>query len=261
MNTEKSISEERVVCVSAGQYEIGCHSIPNASPVHSRRVDEFWIDREPLSFAHFEVFVAGAGYYQQDLWKDSKATGVDFLTHYSVDRRCADLRKHAEKIIGQLNVVNPTSREIPLVGLTWMEAAAVCRFFKARLPFEYEWEVAMDSSSKVGTQMLPGLSQSDLRVSRWGCVIASGQLQEWTASPFYPKYWRSDNGRQGKFWTIRHPLGTSLRGADYEDLYFDHRFRRSANPTEVSSFRSFRRVWHEKPSKSQWSADFMVAGA
>ena len=44
--------------------------------------------------------------------------------------------EYATKISKNFKISRPASCNIPLVGVSWMEAAAVCRFFKARLPFE-----------------------------------------------------------------------------------------------------------------------------
>ena len=68
-----SIDNLPIAKVDAGSYEIGSHNVPNASPVHTRKLSDFWIDELPISFAHFELFVAANGYFEDQWWVDSDA--------------------------------------------------------------------------------------------------------------------------------------------------------------------------------------------
>lgn len=246
--------------IKAGKYSIGSNSIPNASPVHVRDMRSFWIDRFPISFGHFERFVAAGGYDNKSLWSDS----VDFVPLVNVDQRCEDLMKQSILAAELFHDKPMRSSDIPLVGMSWIEAAAIARFADARLPFESEWEVAMQRTSLVPKQpyeknsldMIPGCWKGAPR-SDWGCVVVIPTLQEWTADAYSPRYWRADSERHGTFWNPSQPYGVSIRGACSYDMHKDHRFRRAADPNEVHSARGFRRVWESQPTADKYSSSFV----
>ncbi|PAY16345.1 hypothetical protein CKO51_27215 [Rhodopirellula sp. SM50] len=243
--------------ISAGRYEIGCYNIPNASPVHSRDFGDFWIDCFPVTFAHFEKFVASGGYFSDQLWMDSDTNRSDRLPQQSVDQRCNELNSHVVSIHRMFKQDRLRSDEIPLVGLTWMEAAAVCRFFDARLPFEWEWEVAMKPQAVPGNNHSSDSVWNGCPVSRWGCVITVGTLQEWTAGPFTRRYWRAADENKPEFWSQQCRYGVSMRGAAKGDLHSDYRFRRSTPPDTASSQLGFRRLWETRPSHEQSTFSFV----
>lgn len=242
--------------IDGGLYTIGSANIPNASPSHQRRLSPFWVDRFPVNFAHLERFISSGGYHDQSLWTDSDRGGASFLPNDSVDGRCVELWQSSRASFElQSGDVARSSEDLILVGLSWNEAAAICRFFGARLPFEAEWETAMQPASaprrEPDSQTWAGRS-----LSRWGCVLFDGVLQEWTADPFSPRYWRADSDRHGTFWTASSSLGVTIRGSCRSDMHQDYRFRRSADPREPSPRRGFRRVWTTSPDARQISASF-----
>lgn len=244
-----------VTRIDGGTYRIGSQVIQNAGPSHQRRLTDFWIDAEPVTFAHFEQFVAAGGYHQNRWWADSGQPGRTYINRGSVDARCQQLRQAATNICRQLGNRHAHSAHIPLIGLTWMESAAVCRFFGARLPFEVEWEVAMQESKDSRTRKPFNVSRK-CPVSRWGCVYLAGYLREWTADAFSPRYWRADTESHGEFWTSEDQFGVTVRGHSDTDVHTDIRFRRSLSPDTVTEGCGFRRVWLTEPSADKVSAAF-----
>ncbi len=251
-----------VAQIKAGKYSIGANNIPNASPEHFREFQSYWIDRVPVTFGHFERFVAGGGYEDSSLWLDCS----ECISIQSIDQRCDQLLEESIRAAGLFREKPLCSVDIPLVGLSWNEAAAIARFAGGRLAFESEWEVAMQRSSSISTSKDDRLHQAD-EIARcwhnaprsdWGCVVASNILQEWTADAFSPMYWRADSERHGTVWTPAQAYGVSLRGSCNADMYKDYRFRRAANPSERHSARGFRRVWESEPSTSQFSSHFVL---
>lgn len=245
--------------IQAGKYSIGSNSIPNASPVHRRQMNSYWIDRSPVTFGHFERFVADGGYDNETFWIDSGY----FRPPSSVDHRCDELFEQSTRSAKLFHDVPARSGDIPLVGVSWNEAAAIARYAGGRLPFETEWEVAMMRTSdeqKVLYQeadegMIPACWARSKR-SVWGCIITTSVLQEWTADAFSPRYWRADGERHGSFWTPVQSYGVSLRGGCKSDIYQDTHFRRAADPREIHSARSFRRVWQSQPDEQASSTHF-----
>ena len=247
--------------VKAGKYSIGSNGIPNASPPHQRELRSYWIDRMPVTFGHFERFVAGGGYDDASLWTDT----LESPSISSIDQRCDELRELSIAAARLFHEKPTKSVDIPLVGISWGEATAIARFAGGRLAFECEWEVAMQRSSRrpidkddssrdsVIAKCWQHAPQSD-----WGCVIATNVLQEWTADVFSPVYWRADSNLQGKTWTPGQMYGVSLRGSCLSDIYKDHRFRRSVDPDDGHPARGFRRVWDREPSSIQCSSQFVL---
>jgi formylglycine-generating enzyme required for sulfatase activity len=215
----------------------------------------------PVSFGHFERFVAGGGYDDGSLWIDN----LESPSIASIDQRCDQLMEQSV-IAARLFRDMPTrSVDIPLVGVSWGEAAAIARFAGGRLAFESEWEVAMQRSTSQPAEKNDRFGSSDIArcwqyapLSDWGCVVAINILQEWTADAFSPVYWRAESNRHGIEWTPDHAYGVSLRGSCSIDLHKDYRFRRAADPTERNSARGFRRVWDTEPSPVQFSSHFVL---
>ncbi len=256
----KSFSHVSVVHVQAGKYLIGADNIPNACPQHLRELKPYWIDRVPVTFGHFERFVAAGGYDNHSLWLDTGQ--VASIT--SIDQRCDQLLELSMAAAGLFGVKPTRSVDIPLVGVSWGEATALARFAGGRLAFESEWEVAMQRSANDvsgGDEMTVSADIAscwqNAPISKWGCVIATNILQEWTADAFSPVYWRADSDRNGQVWAPGQAYGVSLRGSYSADMHKDFRFRRAADPTESHSARGFRRVWDNEPSPLNFSSQFV----
>ncbi len=246
------------VNVRSGHYAIGSDMVPNASPAHAVSLTEYWIDSAPLSFAHFERFVVGGGYFEPSLWVDSQFAGREILTNGSVDSHCDYLYSLSRRVESQLCISPVSSFELPLVGLTWMEAAAVCRYFGARLPFEREWEVAMQPGPTVRNPELPDPWKL-LRSSAWGCKVTMGVLQEWTADAFDSHYWRGDlHGKGNVFRSTEGNMGVAVRGSSPFEIHQDIRFRQSADSDQRHEFRGFRRAWDHLPDDRVTTISFGV---
>ncbi len=159
----------------------------------------------------------------------------------------------SKEVTKQLNPRPRLSREVPAVGITWMEAAAVCRFFGARLPFEAELEVAMQTDARHGATET-GNGQAQTQKSRWGCELYLGLLEEWTAGAFTTRHWRGVDSFE--FAAVDATYGVCLRGSTRDSLFADVAFRSSGDPRAPREFRGFRRVWCEAPTPDQLSVDF-----
>lgn len=234
-----------VVEIFAGEFEIGDDLIPNASPRHRRRLRQsIWIDVDPITWAHFEVFVAAGGYRRHELWIDDAGMPLPCQRDQSVDSRCRAILNQAELTSRLLSDLAPTGRERPLTGVNWFEARAIASFYGARLPFEIEWEIAMRESYQKADLSSP-LKSSTNRLCCHSCV---GLLQEWVGDAFAPKYWRSDFDRVGIPWSATLPESpVVVRGSSADDLIQHISCRRGTSPAESYEFRSFRRVWDQPP--------------
>jgi len=241
--------------ITAGWHEIGSDTIPGAGPKHRRRFTApVWIDSIPLTWAHYEVFVAAGGYDRNDLWCDLETKVPGAIRPQSVDGRCRTLLEASRKFCESCRWVARLSRDRPLTGITWFEAVALCRFYGARLPFEAEWEVAMQTTNHVPKCSSDGPWQTLAR-SQCGCTILIGTIQEWTADAFLPRYFPSDTETRGVAWSSAcESLDVTIRGASPQDLYQHASFRAGRGPNTNSPYCGFRRVWETPPQPSDVDA-------
>lgn len=237
-----------VAGIEPGRYWIGTDQIPQCGPKHQRRIHaKFWIDTSPISWAHYEVFVAGGGYRLVELWATEHCAFADNVRPPSVDQRHRELLDQAR--LQRATFASGDLRRSPLTGITWFEAVAIAKFYSARLPAEEEWEVAMSGKTVRATS--PGVKDILRAESRWGCVISLGLVEEWTGSAFTSCYWRSEAEQPTPCWTPdRHRLGISVRGSMPQSLVQNISARRGQDPLTSHSLLSFRRVWEQEPAET-----------
>ena len=233
-----------VAQISAGCYQIGSDTIPCAGPRHHDRVvTPFWIDSTPVTWAHYEVFVAAGGYDRNDLWCDLELQSGTRIRPESVDDRCRTLLEATCECSKSCRPFADMLRDCPLTGITWFEAMVLCRFFGARLPFEVEWEAAMQGTRNRSPHPPIGLWRA-FGESRFGCKLLIGVIQEWTTDAYLPRYFPGTAKSAGTAWAASSgPSEVSVRGATSQDLYQDVSFRSGYLPSGTSPFRGFRRVW------------------
>jgi formylglycine-generating enzyme required for sulfatase activity len=95
-----------------------------------RRVGAFWMDRYPVTVDRYAKFIDDGGYDESDYWDDEGWTW-----------------KKEKKIILPRFWDEPAwkrylRRGRPVVGVSYWEAIAFCRWEGRRLPTEREWEAA-----------------------------------------------------------------------------------------------------------------------
>ena len=154
------------VTVPAAHYEIGAaaNSRPydNEKPCFTARLESFDIARQPVTNGEFLTFVEDGGYERSSLWS---AAGWQWRQELCVDRPDHWRRDGA----GNIYSIDDTgcqalAAEDPVYGVSLYEADAFATWAGARLPHEYEWEVAKKD----------GVLQGD------------GQVWEWCRNPLHP---------------------------------------------------------------------------
>ncbi|MGA3025730.1 MAG: SUMF1/EgtB/PvdO family nonheme iron enzyme [Bryobacteraceae bacterium] len=94
---------------------------PDESPVHPVEVPAFLLGRYPVTVFEYERFVAAGGYRDKQPWT------------------AGGLGRSTEPLDWRRQLAYPNR---PVVGVSWYEAAAYCKWDRGRLPTEAEWECA-----------------------------------------------------------------------------------------------------------------------
>jgi iron(II)-dependent oxidoreductase len=131
-------------------------------------VEEFLMDRHPVTNREYLKFVAAGGYQQMAIWDPQIWPAVvDFV----------DQTRHPGPRFWKDGRYEPGTDDHPLVGVSWYEAAAYARWLGKRLPTSAEWEKAASSPVQ-----LPGAAPIQRRYP-WGGSIERSRANVWGAGP------------------------------------------------------------------------------
>jgi formylglycine-generating enzyme required for sulfatase activity len=204
------------VDIPAGGFTIGSDlsADPEAKdrelPQHLLDLPAFKISRYPVTVAQYAQFVSDNGYAKNEYWLEHGARWKAERTHPDIGWDDP-----------AFNVANQ-----PVIGITWFEAQAYCRWLSAqlgtpvRLPSEAEWEKAargtdgriypygseLDESrfncdsTQIGAPCAVGLFPAN--ASPYGALDMCGNVFQWTSSllrdyPYDAADGREDPNRNG----------------------------------------------------------------
>jgi serine/threonine-protein kinase len=100
--------------------------LPDELPLHTVRLDSFWIDRNEVTNAQFVQFLNEQG-----------SGGLRGSRMIVLDQGYTQVSR-----VGDRFATKETARDRPVVMVTWHGAAAYCEWAGGRLPTEAEWEYA-----------------------------------------------------------------------------------------------------------------------
>jgi len=185
---EKDGSE--MVLIPAGEFLMGSETgFPPERPVHRVFVDDFYLNKHPVTNAQYERFVVETGHRVPYL--DDRRMPLD---NWDRDNR-----------------LYPSGRaHHPVVLVSWRDAQAYCEWAGGRLPTEAEWEKAARGGLEGklypwGDEINPSLANYDNRegttpvgaypTSGYGLSDMVGNVWEWVADWYDAKYYSQSPAR------------------------------------------------------------------
>jgi formylglycine-generating enzyme required for sulfatase activity len=182
-------------------------------PQHTVTLPDYTIGKYPVTVGEFRAFIEAGGYQQRRYWTEAgwewRETNGIVQPHL-----WGETKWSGENLL-------------PLVGVSWYEAYAYCRWLSEatgrdyRLPTEAEWEkaargtdgrlypwgdafdAARCNTRASGLQRtLPVGRYSPAGDSPYGCADVVGNVSEWTMSRYRPYPYNADDGRDN-------PAGTA----------------------------------------------------
>jgi formylglycine-generating enzyme required for sulfatase activity len=222
----------------SGVLQLGDGRLRDAAPRHSIALAGFALGKYPVTNDEYARFVGDRGYEKQEYW-----TAMGWK--WQQGRLAAGQQ---ERVPGFWHEPRLNQPRYPVVGVSWYEAVAFCRWLSerervdCRLPSEAEWEYA--ARGPESTRLFPwgdtfergraNTAEAGLGgtspvahypggVSPFGVWDMAGNVFEWTLSKWggnwqelqYPYPYRADDGRED-------PEGSGarvMRGGSWFNVY------------------------------------------
>jgi ergothioneine biosynthesis protein EgtB len=206
-----------MILIPAGDFLLGnnnLEAIDNESPSNLVYLDNFYLDKYPITCCEYREFMEAGGYQKREYWSTEgwKWLEINPVSHPLYWSDSSDWNNH------------------PVCGVSYYEAEAYSKFIGKRLPTELEWEKAASWHNLTGTKSCYPWGNKEMNSHRcnhnllvghttpvdnysegksaFGCYDMLGNVWEWTSSWF--------SGYQG-FQCYPYP--------GYSQVYFDNKHR------------------------------------
>jgi len=158
----------------------------NETPRHKAYVHPFELASHPVTHGDFLAFVEDGGYHRPDLWL---SLGWDAVQAHGWEAPLYWERRDGTWHTFTLHGMVPIDPNTPLCHVSYFEADAFARWAGARLPTEFEWELAASNvaieGNFVDSNALHPLALRDAPPVP-GLAQMFGDVWEWTQSSYAP---------------------------------------------------------------------------
>jgi len=190
--------------IAGGMHEVG-HAgdgfhFDNEGPRHRVYCNDFELASHPVTFGEFAAFIDDGGYRRPELWL---SMGWDTVRSQGWDHPYYWIRQDQCWYNFTLHGLVEIEPNTPVCHLSYFEADAYARWAGARLPTEFEWEIAAAEVPIAGNFLDSGaLHPLAPRIDPHASGFAQmyGDVWEWTQSSYapYPGY-RPAAGAVGEY--------------------------------------------------------------
>ncbi len=220
----------------AGEYEIGSARddktliYDNELELHRREVAEFSIAARPVTGGDYAAWIESGGYRDPAVWSTEGWAWLEEQGPAFTGAPAGWWHEDGQWLHDGFGEARAVDLSAPVCHVNWFEADAYARANDARLPTEFEWEVAASIDPRAGDRAArrryswgdkawtPGAANLDqlafgtLPVGSadhgYGPIDMNGQVWEWTSSEF------SD-----------YPGFSPMAYAEYSQPFFDRGYR------------------------------------
>lgn len=194
----------RFMGYEGGLYRVGYSgegfAFDNERPNHQAYLHDFQLAVGLVTCADFANFIADGGYEKPELWLSE---GWAFIQQHDIAAPLYWSHGHGGTVVFTLHGPKSLRASDPVSHLSYYEADAYARWAGARLPTEFEWEVAARQSHSASAERDP---QSDLTPTSAPATTQDhhpdmfGQVWQWTGSPYtaYPGF-QANEGALGEY--------------------------------------------------------------
>jgi ergothioneine biosynthesis protein EgtB len=158
----------------------------NEGPRHAAYVAPFDLASRPVTHGEFAAFIEDGGYARPELWMSA---GFDLVRTRGWEAPLYWSRDAGRFRTFTLHGMADIDANTPVTHVSWFEADAYARWAGARLPTEYEWELAAREVPLSGNFADRGALHPvpvDLRTPPGVPAQMYGDVWEWTVSSYSP---------------------------------------------------------------------------
>ena len=200
VDSSQAMDPLHYIAISGGVKEVGHaggrFAFDCEGPAHRVTVEPFRLASRPVSNADWIEFIEEGGYrrpllWLSDGWRQVQEAGWAMPLHW--EERDGE---YASMTLAGMRALDP---EAPVALISYFEADAFARWAGARLPTEFEWEIAAQGQSQVGN-FADRRWYEPRRDTGRGLRQLFGDTWEWTSSAFapYPRF-RACAGAAGEY--------------------------------------------------------------
>lgn len=176
-------------CYQMGHQHGEGFAFDNETPRHTVYLHDFEIASRPVSNAEYLEFMSDGGYQRPEFWL-SDAWALLQQQQWQAPLYWQWSDEGRQWYTYTLSGLRPVVDAEPVVHLSYYEADAFARWSGARLPTEYEWELAA-ATNKVQGNFVENMHFHPIpAASKAGLQQMFGDVWEWTQSPYaaYPGF-------------------------------------------------------------------------